>query len=115
MGRPLARTDELRDIRVDVYLADVEKCTIEKKATEAGLPLSAFLRRSGLAQRVVALPTGAIEHWQELGKLGGLLNQIAHQLNAGQVQNVPLELVAAIQDTRDNVRQLRVDIMGVSA
>jgi hypothetical protein len=115
MARPLARIDELRTLRVLVYLTDIEKDAIDKKAKSAGLPTSVFLRRSGLAQKVVALPTGAIERWQELGKLGGLLNQIAHGLNAGTVNNVPLELLAAIHDTQENVRQLRVELMGVSA
>ena len=82
MPRPLLRSVELRK-RIDLYLSDAERASIQVKATGAGMPLSAFIRQSALDKKIVAVPQIAAEQWVKLSGLSANLNQIAHHLNTG--------------------------------
>jgi hypothetical protein len=111
MGRPLQSVETLRDIRVDCYLNSQEREHLASKAVEAGLALSVFLRRSALAQKVVALPIGNVEKWRDLASLASNLNQCISHINAGKLPHLPNVLV---EDLAEAVRQLRLGLLGAT-
>lgn len=108
MARPLMRACELRT-RVDVYLDVAERAEIHRRATQARLPLSAFLRKAALGQRVTTVPSGNVERWASLAQLAGNLSQIARHLNAGRLTGVDAALLEAVAA---EVRGLRLDLLG---
>jgi hypothetical protein len=110
MGRPLQRTETLRDCRVDCYLTRAEHESITAKASMAGLPMSVFFRRSALDEKISALPSGNVEKWRDLASLASNLNQCIAHINAGKLPHLPLVLV---QDLAEMVRCLRLELIGV--
>lgn len=111
MARPLQSAEQLRSIRADCYLNAGEHEQLVAKATEAGLALSVFLRRSALAQKVIALPQGNVEKWRDLATLAANLNQCITHINAGKLPHLPLVLV---EDIDEAVRQLRLSLLGAA-
>lgn len=110
MGRPLVRECALRT-RVDVYLDAAERAEIHRRAAEARLPVSAFIRKSALGQRVATVPAGNAERWSSLGRLTANLNQIAHHLNSGRISGIDADLLERLTV---EVRGLRLDLIGAA-
>ena len=108
MGRPLVRECELRQ-RIDVYLAADERDEITRRAAEAHLPVSAFIRKAAMGQRVSTVPMGNAARWASLSRLSANLNQIARHLNSGQVDGIDVETV---EHLLDEVRALRLELLG---
>lgn len=80
-GRPrLAERDQRRH-KVTVSLNDKEKKVVEGKAAQAGLPVAAYLRASGLGQRLDRRVNAQVYH--QLARLGVNVNQMAREANAG--------------------------------
>lgn len=111
MGRPLLRSRELRE-RIDCYFSSIELDSIRPLAREAGLPLSAFIRRATLGTPIQVLPKANAELWQELSHTTANLNQIARHLNSGLAVGVPPELIA---DLQLQVSQLRLELVGAQS
>lgn len=111
MGRPLMRECELRQ-RIDVYLAADERDEITRRAAEARLPVSAFIRRAAMGQRVRTVPTGNATRWASLSRLSANLNQIARHLNSGRVDGIDAGTVEALLG---EVRALRLELMGAES
>lgn len=109
MARPLQPTANLRD-RFDLYLTDAERAAIREKATAAGLPVSAFIRRAALGQRCNAVPAIAADQWAKLGRMAANLNQIAKHLNEGE----PFSAADAvsIDELRFHLADIRVALTG---
>lgn len=107
MARPLISPNELRD-KFDVYLNPTELGIIDANAKSAGLSLSAFIRRSALNQKISSVPTGNIQHWQELARVSANLNQIAKHLNEGFHFEIDAEVIHRL---RELVEALRLDLM----
>lgn len=79
-----ALTEQLPPVRVSLS----DRAKIEAKAAQAGLPVSAYLRRVAVTGKVnVTNQTTAAradaELLSELNRAGVNLNQIAHHLNKG--------------------------------
>lgn len=108
MGRPLVRECALRT-RVDVYLDAAERVEVHRRAAEAHMPVSAFIRKSALGQRVTTVPVGNAERWSSLGRLTANLNQIAHHLNSGQHYEIDTVLIERLTA---EVRGLRLGLIG---
>lgn len=108
MARPLLREWELRE-RFDIYLTPLERGAISERAKLAGMPLSAFIRKSALGQKVSALPAINAEQWSRLSGLGSNLNQLAHHANAGTLDGADLAL---LEELSEQVRQIRHALMG---
>ena len=108
MGRPLMRECELRT-RIDVYLAANERDEITRRAAEAHLPVSAFIRKAAMGQRVSTVPMGNAARWASLSRLSANLNQIARHLNSGRVDGIDVETV---EHLLDEVRALRLELLG---
>lgn len=108
MSRPLLCSTVLRD-RIDIYMNDAERAAIASKAREAGLPLSAFIRRAALRQRVEAAPLASVERWQELARTTANLNQAMQAIHAGRAMGIdPL----ALGELSEQVRLLRLELLG---
>lgn len=111
MARPLLRECELRT-RVDVYLTEAERADIARRAIEARLPLSMFIRKAALGHRIATVPAGNAEKWASLSRLASNLNQLAHHLNAGRAAGFDAGL---IEELLDEVRSLRLELLGRAA
>jgi hypothetical protein len=81
-GRPRRAPSQKRH-PVKVYFASEELARISDKATQAGLPLSEFLRCAGLEVELAEVPPINREAFSHLARIGGNLNQLAHHLNTG--------------------------------
>ncbi|NHZ81571.1 plasmid mobilization relaxosome protein MobC [Massilia sp. CCM 8695] len=108
MTRPLKPSRELRQ-RFDLYLHEQEVEKIRATAAAARLPMSTFLRRLALRQRIESPPSaGNLARWQELAPLASNLNQIAHACNAGLA---PEGIYAVVAELAEQVRLLRLELL----
>ena len=109
MSRPLLRKNELRR-KVDCYFSNRELEQIQSQANQVGLPLSAFIRRASLGTKITALPAINATAWQELSHTTANLNQISKHLNSGKDYGIHPQV---IDDLAEQVRQLRLQLLGV--
>lgn len=108
MARPLLSSTVLRD-SIDLYLNAEERRDIEAKAQKTGLPLSTFIRRSALGQKVEAPPGEfSLKRWQELARTTANLNQISKALNEGRATGIE---PAVIDELAEQVRLLRLELL----
>ena len=111
MTRPLKRSRELRQ-RFDLYLHELEVEQIRANAEAARLPMSTFVRRVALRQRIEPPPSaGNLARWQELAPLASNLNQIARACNAGSATAGIYPVVAQLAE---QVRLLRLELIAPS-
>jgi hypothetical protein len=109
MAQPLLPQEALRH-RYDIYLSRSELAQIRIKAREARLPVSTFIRHSALAQPVQAPPSEVSVHaWQDMARVAGNLNQLAHAVASGRAAGVDIE---AVQQVAEQVRLLRMELIG---
>ncbi len=104
------KLEEKRLKRFSVYCTKEEVKQIEKYAADANTNPTEYLRRAGLKSENAKAVTPRLDRdkWIELGKLHGLLNQIAKGINIGAVQNVNLELLNQI---KSEVQKLRLELL----
>lgn len=108
MPRPLKPSRHLRQ-RFDLYLDEDELQQIRAYASAAGLPMSTFVRRSALRQKIEAAPhSDSVRRWRELAPLAANLNQIAHACHVGRAPPDISETVAALAE---QVRLLRLELL----
>lgn len=110
MARPLLNEWELRE-RFDIYIRPLERGQISERAKQAGMPLSAFIRKAALGQKIFALPAINAEQWSRLSGLGANLNQLAHHANAGTLEGFDPAMLSELAET---VQQIRLTLMGGS-
>ena len=112
MPRPLKASRELRQ-RFDLYLDAAEIDQIRNNAAAARLPMSTFVRRVALRQRIEQAPSDQnLSRWQELAPLTSNLNQIARACNAGFV---PEGIYPAVTELAELVRLLRLELLDSNA
>jgi hypothetical protein len=100
MPRPLKASRELRQ-RFDLYLDEREVGQIRASAEAARLPMSTFLRRVALRQKLDPAPSAAnLKHWRE----------IARACNAGLVSE---GIYPVVTELAEQVRLLRLELLGV--
>ena len=120
MSRPVKAASVRLTVRVKVGLSDDDKAWLEKKALEAGMDESRYMRSLLLAERGKGAPprprkfraSDEIMHavnktYVQVKKLGTNVNQLAHQANAGMVAVTRSEVVYlmnAVQTTMSQVR-----------
>ena len=110
MSRPLKASRELRQ-RFDLYLDEHEVDQIRVSAQAARLPMSTFLRRVALRQKITVPPSaGNLDRWRELAPLANNLNQIARACNAGLV---PEGIDPVVTKLAEQVRLLRMELLGL--
>lgn len=112
MAQPLLPQEALRH-RFDIYLNAAELIRVRAKAREAHLPISTFVRHAALAQPVQAPPSEiSIAAWQDMARVAGNLNQLAHAIAAGRAAGVDVE---TIQQVAEQVRLLRMELIGATS
>lgn len=96
---------ELRKNRVNVFFTDAEIADLEKFSS--GMSLSNFIRFAATSRDLLPRPMPEInsQAWEEIGRIGNNLNQIARHLNAGE--NVEIEKI------RNELNALRLKIIDV--
>lgn len=80
MSRPLMRESQLRR-QFKTYFNEAELSAIEEKAHAAGLSVSTFIREAAIGKKIAAIPTVNAQHWGELARLAGNINQLAKRAN----------------------------------
>lgn len=112
MARPLVPRSALRQPFL-LYLNEAEEAQIRASAEAARLPMSTYLRRLALRQKVEPAPA-----WQnlefcrrELAPLASNLNQIARACNAGRA---PEGIYPAVAALAEQVRRFHLDILGAN-
>ena len=112
MPRPLKPRSELRE-RFDLYLDEGEIERLRGYAAAARLPMSTYLRRVALRQRIEAPPSAAnVARWRELAPLANNLNQLVRACHSGQA---PEGIYPAVVALAEQVRLLRLELLGASA
>lgn len=112
MPRLLKSRSELRQ-RFDLYLDEGEAVRLRDYAAAARLPMSTYLRRVALRQRIEAPPSAAnVARWRELAPLANNLNQLARACNAGLA---PEGIYPAVAALAEQVRLLRLELLGAAA
>ena len=111
MPRPLKPSLELRQ-RFDLYLDVGEVEQVRANAKIARLPMSTYVRRVALRQRIDLPPTeNSVQRWRELAPLANNLNQIARACNAGLAPDCIEPVVSALAE---QVRLLRLEVLSVA-
>jgi len=109
MAQPLLKKEHLRK-RFDLYLNTSELSLIAVKAKSAHLPISGFIRRAALGQKIQVPPTAiSIRGWSAMARVGNNLNQLAHAVASGRAQGINPEI---IHNVAEQVRLLRLEIIG---
>lgn len=79
MGRPLKRTADCREDRIEVRLTKEERARIDEQAKQAGMSRSDYVRNMVLNGQVTVKHTTVDFHLiHELNKIGVNLNQLVH-------------------------------------
>jgi hypothetical protein len=110
MPRPLKSRSELRQ-RFDLYLDEGEIERLRGYAQAARLPMSTYLRRVALRQRIEAPPPAAnLDSYGALGRLANNLNQLVRACHSGEL---PEGIYPAVAALAEQVRLLRLELLGV--
>ena len=111
MSNAMLSTPKLRK-RLDIYVNDEELADIKRKASQVLMPVSLYMRRTALTQRIEAPPPAEnVERWRQLAPLAANINQIARACNAGRVTE---EIYPALTDLAEQVRLLRMELIGAN-
>jgi hypothetical protein len=109
MSRPLKSRSELRQ-RFDLYLDEGEIEQLRGYAVAARLPMSTYLRRVALRQKIEAPPAAEnVARWRELAPLANNLNQLVRACNASLA---PEGIYPAVAALAEQVRLLRLELLG---
>lgn len=109
MTQLLKPRSELRQ-RFNLYLDEGEIERLRGYATAARLPMSTYLRRVALRQRIEAPPSEAnVARWRELAPLANNLNQLVRACHSGQA---PEGIYPAVAALAEQVRLLRLELLG---
>lgn len=112
MPRFLKSRSELRQ-RFDLYLDEGEIERLRGYAAVARLPMSTYLRRVALRQRIEVPPSAAnVARWRELAPLANNLNQLVRACHSGQA---PEGIYPAVVALAEQVRLLRLELLGATA
>lgn len=96
--------------RLDIYVNDDELVVIKGKARLAMMPVSLYIRRTAMNQRIDGPPPAEnINRWRQLAPLAANINQIAKACNAGRVTE---EIYPALTELAEELRQLRLELVG---
>ena len=109
-GRP--KLDDKKDTVVAFRVTKEEREQIKINAKSRGISSSSFARAAALGKKMPGplAPVINLKTWTELGRIGVNLNQIAKRLNESRDGS---GLVDAVADLKNQVREIRNEIMGI--
>jgi hypothetical protein len=95
--------NELRSVRLSVFMTEVEAAEIERRAGLVKMRTPAYLREAGLDRLPPTVPELNRTAWTQLAKAAANLNQIARHLNSDDHP--------AFADIRDALAKFRVSLL----
>lgn len=105
-----------RDYRLELHLTATEREELTARAEGTVCPtLAAYVREVALGRMpAAAIPAVNRDTYRELVRVGTNLNQIAYQLNAGNVATPELgrRLSGELAQVAELLRRLRLDLAG---
>lgn len=111
MGYKILDSQTLRK-KLEIWVNDFELAAIREKASSSMMPVSLYVRRTALQQRIeTPPPAGNVHRWQQLAPLESNLNQIAKACNSGRVTE---DIYPTLVELQEQVRQLRLEILGAN-
>ena len=102
--KPLAENDR-RGHTVSVRLNVGELAQVDEQRAKVNMQRGEYLRTAALHHLPPSIPELNKTAWVELSRIGGNLNQIAHQLNAGD--SLP---IAEIQQALGELRRALIGV-----
>lgn len=102
--------EDLRKIRISVFLTKQEADKIRHTACAFNINPSAYIRTAVLSRPPRQIPPINREAWASLARVAGNLNQYQAAVNEGRAGGYPPEVLA---DLREMVQALRSDLLGV--
>jgi hypothetical protein len=107
MARPVKTIDEALTEVIVTRVTVSERQQIEKRALNANLTVSAFVRKSALKGTVLPVDKIRPQLLAELGRVGNNINQIAHKANAtGKGIRLNAREYKIIEEMREILRQV---------
>lgn len=110
-GRPKTAEAKVLKHNLTVRLCDTDLLLLDKKARQAGLSYSSFLRQAGLS-RVLPQPVPEINltTYQELGRIGSNINQLLKLIYEGKfTEKFSVEMLSELTQI---IRVIRNEVRG---
>jgi hypothetical protein len=103
---PLPKPEaDRRNCRVSVFLTSQEKSALAERSGK--ITISQYLRLTGFGLRPpTQTPQIHLHLWRDLARVGGNLNQIAHNLNSGMDVEIS-NLLAVIKQVDSRLKEVR--------
>ena len=113
-GRPKGDPAAVRHSTIGVRVSDAEYAALREKAAQMGMTPAQWLREAALSRRLPSPPVPPInrEQYAELARLAANLNQLTRLANEGRPVTVA---DALLQQTIDEVRRLRLALLGLGS
>lgn len=102
--------EDLRKIRISIFLTEQEADKIRHTASAFNINPSVYIRTAVLSRTPRQIPPINREAWASLARVAGNLNQYQAAINEGRAGGYPPEVLA---DLREMVQALRSDLLGV--
>ncbi len=97
-----------RNTRVSVYFSDDELAALDRR--RGGRSRGQWLREAGLGELPALVPELNREAWVDLSRVAGLLGRYVVAIEVGNAKGMPSSVVTEL---RDQVQQLRNDLLGI--
>ena len=112
-GRPRSDPDTVRTDTIGVRVSASEYAALRLKSEAMAMTPAQWLREAALTRRLSTPPVAAInrEHYAELGRLAGNLNQLTRLANEGRPVHIADALLTRLSA---EVRALRLALIGAN-
>ena len=112
-GRPRSDPEAVRTDTIGVRVSASEYAALRTKSEAMAMTPAQWLREAALTRRLPTPPVAAInrEHYAELGRLAGNLNQLTRLANEGRPVHIADALLTRLSA---EVRALRLALIGAN-
>ena len=112
-GRPRSDPDTVRTDTIGVRVSPAEYALLRTKSEHMAMTPAQWLREAALTRRLPSPPVAPInrEHYAELGRLAGNLNQLTRLANEGRPVHIADALLTRLSA---EVRALRLVLIGAN-
>lgn len=110
-GRTPLSEDAKKSGKIEFRVNAEEAAELHRLAKQAGMPLSAFIRKAALGCKIEGPPPlQNIQAHRSLVKTGNLLNQAIWKVHSGQIRHLDWEILS---DLKRDVKALAYDLIEV--
>ena len=112
-GRPRSAPETVRTATIGVRVSPAEYALLRLKSEHMAMTPAQWLREAALTRRLPTPPVAPInrEHYAELGRLAGNLNQLTRLANEGRPVHIADALLTRLSA---EVRALRLALIGAT-